>query len=887
MESSTYSQGYYRSRIVIGLFLAILAIVLIQQASELVRASDQSASIQLRTILGNYDPLVENFADDFSAEWQPARDTIQSYFLVQFDAPLSETVRSEFEANGITFHDYIPHFAYIVHAEGPAAEWLQQSDIARWVGNHAPAMRVAPGLADQYRNTTERASATQSEWILDAFSTVDSKQLATALENANVEIIKSGSNGDQPRLLIRATIAQLPQIAGIDGVSWVEALPEFELQNDIATEITGVAGVRFGETGYYGEGQVIAIADSGLDRGGLQADELHDDFEDGNGNARVLALIDRVGDGSWDKMGHGTHVAGTALGNGTLSGADAVAGNYSGSNAGVAPRASLVFQAVSNDSGIMTGLPFQVNQLFDEARASVGDGNSVHIHSNSWGSSGSDGYYSGFSRDVDRYMWENRDLLILFSAGNSGRIIDGSVAPTTVIAPGTAKNVLTVGATQNSLESPNEVASYSGTGPTLDGRIKPDLVAPGIGITSVASQQVYDEAYVSYSGTSMATPHVAGMAALVREYFGRIEHDIPTAALIKAMLINGADGTGHPNMTSGWGRADIMPTLGISDTTQLQWWDSTAFGDNATTPLATGEQFSTTFNVMSSATPIHLTLVWTDAPGSPAAFGGLVNDLNMHLVAPNGTIYYPSNANSGGLSGEYDHVNNVLGIHVENPEPGDYEIVIMGYNVTQDKQDWSLVARAAFANSDSADMVQMLIDSPGRFAFGSTGLELDITETNATEIIVQRHKYSAQELLHGTRMLANAWTVAFNSAVREPYASGSVELTYDEAEFLATDAESELSLHILQLTEGTWEPIYPDSIDVVNNRLTLNNVDFLASSDWAIGFSDPTAVSTYGFDARARAELPILFFGILVILSTAFFWTRKRMAARQVGYPKR
>ena len=287
--------------------------------------------------------------------------------------------------------------------------------------------------------------------------------------------------------------------------------------------------------GLSGRGEIVGVADSGLDTG--NPDTIHPDF-----SGRIAAIqswpvasdwssvVTNVGgdDGPADtRSGHGTHVAGSICGNGTASLSvqpDPVRG--------LAYEATLVFQAIEQrlqwtdayrqayyrqyrryppDYGL-AGLPVDLRSLFQQAYDA-----GARIHSNSWGG-GDFGAYDDYAEAVDRFMWEHKDFLILFAAGNDGADgnRDGVVDQGSVTPPGTAKNCITVGAAEsvraqggyqrpygqlwpddyptNPLKSDmpsdnaDDIAAFSSRGPTRDGRIKPDLVAPGTNILSTRSQ---------------------------------------------------------------------------------------------------------------------------------------------------------------------------------------------------------------------------------------------------------------------------------------------------------------------------------------------------------------------------------------------------------------
>ncbi|MFI4942836.1 MAG: Calx-beta domain-containing protein, partial [Burkholderiales bacterium] len=262
-----------------------------------------------------------------------------------------------------------------------------------------------------------------------------------------------------------------------------------------------------------------------------------------------------------------------------------------------------------------------------------------------------------------------------------------------------------------------QMAAFSSRGPTLDGRIKPDLVAPGSWVLSGFSdlyQFPYDASpnpqngFFQYSGwgyplndklkylggTSMSAPLVAGGAAVVRDFYQELHGHAASAALVKATLVNSAqdlldednDGVNNnalaiPNFYEGWGRADLAAATDGS----RQFVDQTA-------GLATGGVASFTYDV-AAGTPLKVTLVWSDYPGDMAAFKMLVNNLDLEVSGPGGA-FYRGNVFGGGWSiagGLVDDTNNVENVYVQTPAAGSWTVTVRGFNVPQGPQPFALV----------------------------------------------------------------------------------------------------------------------------------------------------------------------------------------------------
>lgn len=443
--------------------------------------------------------------------------------------------------------------------------------------------------------------------------------------------------------------------------------------NDRAAEITGVDPLKAADiavsSGLSGAGQIVGIADSGLDAGSLS--DIHPDLASTSGQMPKVVMLK-----SWagravadDPDGHGTHMAATIAGTGHASG---------GRFQGIAPKASLYFQALLDKDGNMAA-PANLDGLFFPAYAA-----GVRVHVDGWG--GGVNQYGQESAQIDSFIRRHPDFLAVFGAGNSG---PGTGSLTT---EANSKNALVVGASGNprpaldplSVEACKAVL-FSSRGPTGDGRIKPDLLAPGQSLVSARSREADgnfpgNSSYMVMGGTSMAAAVTGGSLALLREYLSTGEDAAkPSAALLKALLINGVRVTSDLPGKGGFGILDLTSTvLGLKE-------KNTCYIDEPV-GLNTGETRSKQLEIKGS-TPFKATLVWTDAPGSAGKPSCLVNDLDLIVTGPDGETYY---GNHFLKSGNPDRVNNVEQVFIANPTPGVYTITVRSFRCNA-PQDYALV----------------------------------------------------------------------------------------------------------------------------------------------------------------------------------------------------
>jgi hypothetical protein len=606
----------------------------------------------------------------------PDQSASADYFIVQFTGPIDRAARAAVAAGGGTIFDYIPHHALLVRLAPAAATALRADPRVQWIGLYEPAYRLDPAIGTRsFADPVRRADPLL--WVTaDFFAGEDPLAIAAAVRAAGGTVEAVFDDQATHRLRVRIAREHLGALARIRGIRWIEEHGEFALRNNttrwvIQSNVSAVTPIW--TRGIHGEGQIIGHIDGRLNRNGCYFIDPLNGNAPGPDHRKLVAYRSSSGFGT-DL--HGTHTACTAAGdqepvNGTIA------------NNGIAYRARISHANQSDVTG-WGGGPSNFIQYLTWAAE---DG--ARVHTNSWGDDGTTAY-TAWCRDIDLFSRTFEDNLVAFAVTNLS----------TLKTPENAKNCLAVGATQ---QAPNQANHGSGgSGPTSDGRRKPEVYAPGVGIVSSSTGTC---ATTSLTGTSMACPAATGLGALVRQYFadGFYPTGLPvpadavvaTGALVKAVLINATvDMTGvagYPSNREGWGRLLLDNTLYFDGDSR----GLAVFDVRHAAGMATGEMRSHTIEVIGSD-PLKITLVFTDEPAALGAAFAQVNDLDLEVVAGVGpeAPVYKGNVFSGGQSatgGAFDPLNNAEMVLLAAPVPGTYTLNIYARQVVDATQGYAIV----------------------------------------------------------------------------------------------------------------------------------------------------------------------------------------------------
>ncbi len=686
-------------------------------------ASSERPPVRLNA--GDLHPLPADGARGESADLPEGPRVL----VVQAPGPITPRWRRGLDRAGLQVLSYLPQNAYLVYGDGPRA-----SKRLRRLGSPGAALAVLPpaykiqprAILSAEVQQGSKAPAGEAlhaiQMALDPRANAETLALLGAL-GAGDPVQDYGLLGYRNVVLLLPSeaveaVAGRPDVVSVDLYAVPEPHDERQAQILAGHVVDGspsgpgyldwLLARGFSQASFVASGFVVDVSDSGVDNGTLLPNHFglyEEGIRPGASRVAYARLVGTPHGGSTlaGCDGHGTlnaHVAAGYSTDGAYPHADPEGYRY---GLGICPFVRI------GSSVIFDPTAFTHPNYAELLSRAYADG--ARISSNSWGSPAEGAYtidaqaYDALVRDAQPDgsplpAAGNQEMVVVFSAGNLGP------ASNTVGAPGTAKNVITVGASENvrafggndqcgvgdgAADNAGDVAPFSSRGPCDDGRSKPDVVAPGThvtgGVVQAASPPALGQADPCFnaagvcagpffenfwplgqqwttasSGTSHAAPAVAGAAALLRQRFLDGGMAPPSPAMTKAFLVNAGrrllgagSGAGVPSDSQGWG----MPDLGKAFDGAPRFLRDQVPEDIFTAP---GQERVFVVRPSDPGQALRITLAWTDAPGSTVG-PAYANDLDLQVTA--GGRLYLGNVFSGEVSqtgGSPDGRNNVEGV---------------------------------------------------------------------------------------------------------------------------------------------------------------------------------------------------------------------------------
>ncbi len=611
------------------------------------------------------------------------------FLILQMDGPLTREKHAALSTSGLVLGEYLPEHCYIVAAANVDFARLRSLRFVLWLGRFDPGWRLDPELGIRPLSSDFRAQLRAQGWaqvVVTVFAATPARSAIDAIEAHGGITLHQSIVGDNALIDALIPLDSATAIAATESIQFIEEAPDGAPRNHSNRWI--VQGNQLDQTpvwnrGLHGEGQVAGIIDTTVY-------DPHCMFTDtvppGDPGHRKIIGWRNAGAG----QPHGTHVAGTLVGDAPPYGEYSI-------NDGLAFAAKMSF---SNTTHLFSNPSTLYQRLVDAHN----DG--ARVHNNSWGDDNTRNYTT-WCRQFDQYSYDFEDGLAVVAVSYTA----------VVTTPENANSVLAVAACGDAPNQGNHTTG--GTGPTLDGRRKPEVFAPGQSTTSAISFTACG--YGQSSGTSMACPAVSAAGVLARQYF--VEGYYPTGAprggdartpsgaLLRALLVNSADDmpgvAGYPSNLEGWGRVALDNALHFQfDPEELLIQDvRNAEG------LSTGETAGITFEVFSGQLPLRITMSYTQPPAAIKAADPVVNTWDVEVVGPDGALYRGNHFLGGesAADGIADGRNNVERVVRTAPLPGLYTATIRAAAVNAGegigRQGFAVVVNADLAESCPAPPV--------------------------------------------------------------------------------------------------------------------------------------------------------------------------------------
>ncbi len=611
------------------------------------------------------------------------------HFIIEFSDPVTREVRGQLSAAGVELLSPLGGGAYFAALkDGPRG--LDRLSVVGSLQSASPVERrhkLHPLLAaDQppawsiIGQLAPAAGDGQPQEMVAVYALFHrdvAMKDASAVAQAHAAVIKAqlfSVNG----LVLELPRRQISPLAGRDEVQWIEPpLPPMSPVNDSNRVITQADNAQAAPYLLDGSGVNVLVYDAGT------ALASHMDF------GGRLTVRDASG-----TIDHATHVSGTVGGSGAASG---------GLRRGMAPGVTIQsygFQYDGTGTFLYTN-PGDLESDYNQAINTFG----VDISNNSIGTNTeTNGFPCSFQGDygvtsalIDAIVGGSlgAPFRIVWANGNERQgsrcDVEGFGDYYSIAPPAGAKNHIAVGALNSNDDS---MTSFSSWGPTDDGRMRPDISAPGCqsngdgGVTSTSAAGT--SSYTTACGTSMAAPTVTGLLALLLEDF-RTQYPAqpdPRNSTLKILLAHNAVDRGNagPDYQFGYGSVRIVDTI-----------DFMRGGAFFESEVDQGGSVLTSVDVPPGTPQLKITLAWDDAPGTPNVNPNLVNDLDLVVMSPSAVQAFPWTLNptspsTAAVRTQADHRNNLEQVLVDSPAAGLWEVQIVGTQVPDGPQSFSIAA---------------------------------------------------------------------------------------------------------------------------------------------------------------------------------------------------
>jgi len=693
------------------------------------------ADYRLRLRYGTFDPLRN--APNVPANLKAAPNN--RLFIVQYHTQGLQQYRDVVTAAGGECVLFLANYANIYNMDLALATEVQKLPFVRAVVPFHPAYK----LDAQLLAAVQAPDAARQKIRVNLLTTT-----RNPLEKITIAQLVEGRNGrveevSEPTHLMSVTVhvGDLPGLARLDQVQWIDLWSAPENDMDVVRAFHGMDYVE-AQAGVTGQGLRIEVLDGGCD-------ENHPDLQN------------YIIHGTNTPSAHGTCCAGIVLGSG--------ANNFSAR--GGLPEAFLIIGDYNYISG-----GSRYNHTSELTNPSLAF--RTVLQSNSWGNARTTAY-SSISQDMDLILFDHTRISILQSQSNAGNQDSRPQA--------WAKNIISVGGIRHYgtlTKSDDAWGSGASIGPAADGRIKPDIASfyDGILATDQVGSAGYSSSnyYTNFGGTSGATPASAGMLGGFYELwddgvFGNATpgadafENAPYNTTAKAMLINTASqwtfsGTGADltRVHQGWGHPDLQKMYDRRSDMLIV---------DETVVLANLQSHTHPVTVASGTPELKVTMVYRDPPGTTSSSLHRINNLDLKVTGPGGTVYWGNvGLNAGNYStagGSANSVDTVENVFVQNPLAGSWTIEVIAAELNQDSH-----VETGALDCDYALVASGVSTAPPTPPDDPTGLSATATSTDTialawTDNAVNEDGYTIERSLDGVNFSPIASTGANASSYND------------------------------------------------------------------------------------------------------------------------